>query len=147
MQTQRHDLLRRPVTAYRSGKGRVRLRGQRHLEGTPSVKLTRPRSDGHKIMVMPGRKTAVRSARRSRRAYNGKSVAAAEFKVRCLELIDRVRETGTELVVTKHGKPVAKVVPFRVVPRIRSFGSMKGTVLGYDRPFDPIDDEWDINRD
>ena len=40
------------------------------------------------------------------------SVAAAEFKAKCLELMDRVRETGTEYVVTKHGVPVAKLVPY-----------------------------------
>jgi len=34
-------------------------------------------------------------------------VAAADFKATCLELMDRVRETGVEYVVTKHGKPVA----------------------------------------
>ena len=33
-------------------------------------------------------------------------------------------------------------------PRTRPFfGSMKGTVLKYDRPFDPIDGDYDINRD
>jgi len=58
-----------------------------------------------------------------------------------------VRETGAEYVITKHGKPVAKLVPYRE-PKPKSwFGSMKGTVLGYDRPFDPIDGEWDVNRD
>ena len=40
------------------------------------------------------------------------SVPAAEFKATCLELMDRVRETGVEYVVTKHGKPVAKLIPF-----------------------------------
>lgn len=38
-------------------------------------------------------------------------VGAAEFKARCLELFDRVRDQGAEYVVTKHGKPVARVVP------------------------------------
>ena len=33
------------------------------------------------------------------------------FKATCLELMDRVRETGTEYVVTKHGKPVARILP------------------------------------
>lgn len=74
------------------------------------------------------------------------TVAAADFKATCLELMDRVRETGQEYVVTKHGKPVAKLVPY-VAPKPRKvFGSMKGTVLKYERPFDPIDDEWDINK-
>ena len=74
------------------------------------------------------------------------TVAAADFKATCLELMDRVRETGVEYVVTKHGKPVAKLVPY-VAPKPRKiFGCMKGTVLKYDRPFDPIDAEWDINK-
>lgn len=39
------------------------------------------------------------------------TVGAAEFKARCLELLDRVEEEGAEYVVTKHGRPVARVVP------------------------------------
>lgn len=38
-------------------------------------------------------------------------IAASEFKARCLRLLDVVAETGVEYVVTKHGEPVAKVVP------------------------------------
>jgi prevent-host-death family protein len=81
---------------------------------------------------------------KSRRRPSGR-VAAADFKARCLELMDRVRETGAEYVVTKHGKPVAKLVPYAEPTRKAFFGSMKGTVLKYDRPFDPIDGDYDIN--
>jgi prevent-host-death family protein len=74
------------------------------------------------------------------------TVAAADFKATCLELMDRVRETGQEYVVTKHGKPVAKLVPYVAPKPRRVLGSMKGTVLKYERPFDPIDAEWDIDK-
>ena len=74
-------------------------------------------------------------------------VAAADFKATCLELMDRVRETRTEYVVTKHGKPVAKLVPYTETTQKPFVGSMKGTVLHYERPLDPLDDEWDINRE
>ena len=74
------------------------------------------------------------------------SVAAAEFKATCLELMDRVRETGVEYIVTKHGKPVAKLVPYVESKPRKIFGCLKGTVLKYDRPFDPIDGEYDIDR-
>lgn len=85
------------------------------------------------------------SQRRSSGA--GTSVGAAEFKARCLELMDRVQETGAEYVVTKHGRPVAKLVPYRGPAKSASmFGSLKGTVLAYERPFDPIDGEYDIDR-
>jgi prevent-host-death family protein len=82
--------------------------------------------------------------KRSRRPQNG--VAVAEFKARCLELFNRVREAGAEYVITKHGRPVARVVPYRESAPARLFGSMRGTVLGYDRPFDPIDGVYDINK-
>jgi prevent-host-death family protein len=38
-----------------------------------------------------------------------KSVAAAKFKEQCLALLDTVGPEG--IVITKHGKPVAKLIP------------------------------------
>jgi prevent-host-death family protein len=40
-----------------------------------------------------------------------KKIAAAEFKARCLALMDDVRSTREPLMITKRGKPVAKFVP------------------------------------
>ncbi len=76
----------------------------------------------------------------------GSYVAAATFKTTCLELLNRVRETGADYIVTKHGTPVARVVPYRVDKRTGLFfGAMKGSVIRYDGPFDPIDGHYDIN--
>jgi len=74
-------------------------------------------------------------------------IAAAEFKARCLELMDRVRETGAEYIVTKHGRPVARLVPVRERERETLFGALRGTVLEYERPFDPVEGDYDVNRD
>ena len=52
-----------------------------------------------------------------------------------------------EYIVTKHGEPVAKLVPYTAPGRKPLFGSMRGSVLKYERPFDPVDGEWDVNRD
>lgn len=38
-----------------------------------------------------------------------KKVAAAKFKEQCLSILDRLEPDG--IVITKHGKPVAKVLP------------------------------------
>lgn len=38
-------------------------------------------------------------------------MSASQFKAQCLSLLDRVAETGVPLVVTKRGKPVARLVP------------------------------------
>jgi len=92
----------------------------------------------------PGRKKTKPSvARESGASY----VAAAEFKATCLELMDKVKATGSEYVITKHGKPVAKLVPCAPAKKKSFIGSMKGTVLKYDRPFDPVDGEYDIHRE
>ena len=40
-----------------------------------------------------------------------KKIPASEFKARCLALMDDVCATGESIVITKHGKPVVKLVP------------------------------------
>lgn len=108
--------------------------------------LTAP-ANGHKILVIMARRRVAGSRPRRTGAGAAAGIGAAEFKARCLELMDRVRETREEYVITKHGKPVAKLVPYDAPTRSRSFfGSMRGTVLRYDRPFDPVDGEWTPER-
>jgi prevent-host-death family protein len=98
-------------------------------------------------MVMKGSWSSAAKRRKAPGGTGRDVVAAAEFKATCLELMDRVRETGAEYIITKHGVAVARLVPYVEPQRQSFFGSMKGTVLKFDRPFDPIDDEYDINRD
>ena len=40
-----------------------------------------------------------------------RSIPAGTFKSTCLALLDEVAETGEEIIVTKRGKPVARLVP------------------------------------
>ncbi|MFZ0138792.1 MAG: type II toxin-antitoxin system Phd/YefM family antitoxin [Candidatus Sulfotelmatobacter sp.] len=40
-----------------------------------------------------------------------KQIPAGEFKARCLAIMDQVLQSGEPIVVTKHGKPVVKLVP------------------------------------
>lgn len=39
-----------------------------------------------------------------------KTISATEFKAKCLQLIDSVQSTGEELVISKRGRPVARVI-------------------------------------
>jgi prevent-host-death family protein len=52
-------------------------------------------------------------------------ISATEFKAQCLSVMDKVANTGQPVIVTKHGKPVVKVVPAEKQIDER-FGSMKG---------------------
>jgi len=44
-------------------------------------------------------------------SYREREITATQFKARCLRLLDEVAESGEALVVTKHGRPVARVEP------------------------------------
>jgi prevent-host-death family protein len=48
-----------------------------------------------------------------------RTISASRFKARCLSLLDEVAASGETLVVTKHGKPVAHVVPAGPPPSLR----------------------------
>ncbi len=55
-------------------------------------------------------------------------ISASEFKAKCLQLLDQVAERQATIVVTKHGKPVARLVPISdVVPPLG--GSGAGTAV------------------
>ena len=55
------------------------------------------------------------------------TVPAAKFKANCLALMDKVNETGEFVLITKHGKPVAKLVPAERERR-NMWGDLAGTV-------------------
>ena len=54
-------------------------------------------------------------------------IPAAVFKAECLRLMDEVARTGEPVVITKHGRPVAQLVPIPAEPR-SLFGYMKETL-------------------
>lgn len=54
-----------------------------------------------------------------------KTVPAAKFKEQCLALLDRVDRDG--ILITKHGKPVAKLVPVHT-DNANLIGSLKGKI-------------------
>jgi prevent-host-death family protein len=55
-----------------------------------------------------------------------KSIAAGKFKNVCLKTLDDVAATKTSVVITKRGRPVAKLVPY-VAPAKRT--GLAGSVL------------------
>jgi prevent-host-death family protein len=56
-----------------------------------------------------------------------KTMPAGEFKARCLKVMDEVQTTRQPIVITKKGRPVAKLVPADGQPR-DIFGCMKGEI-------------------
>jgi len=59
-----------------------------------------------------------------------RKIPAGQFKAQCLALLDDVRDSHTEIIVTKRGKPVARLVPIEEEkPYKSSFGRQKGSVI------------------
>ena len=60
-----------------------------------------------------------------------KKMAAGSFKAKCLALMDEVQSKHETIVITKRGKPVAKLVPISTAKdEIYSFLDGKGTIKG-----------------
>lgn len=71
-----------------------------------------------------------------------KTIAAGEFKARCLQVMEDVRTKRTPVLITKRGKPLAKLVPPDDQPR-DVFGRLAGKIeiLGdIVSPITPIED-------
>ncbi len=70
------------------------------------------------------------------------SMAAGEFKARCLALLDEVAATGRPLVITKRGKPVAQLAP---LPEDRP-PSLIGSVLWEKDIVSPTGEVWEAEE-
>lgn len=71
-------------------------------------------------------------------------INATEFKAKCLELLDRVGQTGEVITVTKRGKVVAELrAPYGVETRPAGPGFAKGQVQIVGDIMEPIDVEWE----
>jgi prevent-host-death family protein len=69
-------------------------------------------------------------------------ISASQFKARCLALLDEVASGGGELVVTKRGKPVARVVP------ADERASLRGSVtylVSDDELIAPLGEAWEAD--
>lgn len=75
-----------------------------------------------------------------------RTIAASEFKARCLEIMDEVERTGVEVTITKHRKAVARLVPAR--SRTNGFAAgMQGLISYMGDVISPIDVEWTADED
>ena len=71
------------------------------------------------------------------------TIQASEFKAKCLALMDQVARSGESLVITKNGKPVAELKPYRPPRAASIIGLHKGQGKIFGDIISPIDVEWD----
>jgi len=71
------------------------------------------------------------------------SVSKSQFKPKSLEYFRHIEQTGEELVITDHGRPVLKVVPYVDDPEL-AFRGLRDSVLKFDNPLEPVGaEDWE----
>jgi prevent-host-death family protein len=70
-----------------------------------------------------------------------RNVPAGEFKAHCLGLLDQVARTGEILIVTKRGRPVAKICPLEQSEP----GSLRNSVKYHEDIMEPLEEKWDAD--
>lgn len=85
-------------------------------------------------------------SRGGKRLEADETMAVSEFKARCLEVLERVRQRGKEVVVTKRGEPIARVVPMRrgaagLRGSMRDAFLIRGDIVSLD-----WSEEWEASR-
>lgn len=73
------------------------------------------------------------------------TMKASEFKARCLKLMDEVQNTGDEIVITKHGKPISKLVPYRIMATTL-LGLHKDKITSLDKEIFSTGESWEAER-
>ena len=73
-----------------------------------------------------------------------RTIKASEFKAKCLKLIDEVADRGYEIVITKNGRPISRLVPYREKPK-SLFGIDRGRIEILGDIIEPVDVEWEAN--
>jgi prevent-host-death family protein len=75
------------------------------------------------------------------------SYSISEFKAKCLQLLTDVAGNNRSITVTKRGKALAEVVPFRERRPKSVFGILQGSVTYHGDIVAPILEEWDADEE
>lgn len=73
------------------------------------------------------------------------AIPAGEFKAKCLHIMDEVNQSRQSVIITKRGKPVAKLIPFEE-KKISLFGKLKGSMTLLTDITQPIDGAWNADE-
>ena len=75
-----------------------------------------------------------------------RTIKASEFKAKCLKLMDEIADSGAEIVITKNGRPISRLVPFRRKPK-SLFGIDRGRLEILGDIDEPLDVGWEAVAD
>ena len=68
-------------------------------------------------------------------------VKASEFKAKCLQLMDEVAASGEEIIITKRGRPVSRLAPYREKSKLE-FGRNRDNIRSQGDIVEPMPADW-----
>lgn len=74
-----------------------------------------------------------------------KTVPAGKFKSECLKIMDDVKSSGQEIVITKRNIPIVRMTPYTETKSLL-FGALQGSVKIEGDIIAPIDEDWDAHH-
>lgn len=74
------------------------------------------------------------------------TISATEFKQKCLAIMDEVAAEGNEIVITKRGKAICRLVPLKNHPEEKRFGWMKGSISILSDLTKSLEEHWDADE-
>ena len=77
-----------------------------------------------------------------RNAEKVRTITAAEFEAKCLDLMDEVAGSGATLIITRDGCPVSCLVPYREM-RAAPFGRDRNIIRIHGDIVGPLEGEWE----
>lgn len=75
-----------------------------------------------------------------------RTIKASEFKAKCLKLMDEVADRGVEIVITKNGRPVSRLVPYHK-EKSSMFGRDRDRIRILGDVISPLEVDWDEERE
>lgn len=74
-------------------------------------------------------------------------ISVEQFQTKYLKLMDDLQKYHSEIIITKFGKPIAKLIPtVDDQAEVSLFGYMKDSVLIHEDILEPIGEKWEVDE-
>jgi antitoxin (DNA-binding transcriptional repressor) of toxin-antitoxin stability system len=71
-------------------------------------------------------------------------ISKSQFKPKALKYFREIQESGQELIITDHAKPVLKISPIKEEPKV-VLKELRNSVLFYEHPLEPVaENDWEV---
>lgn len=72
------------------------------------------------------------------------TMGVSQFKSHALKILDQVAKTQETIIITKRGKPLAQIIPYRTSPSKHLPGKLSDALVFENDILSPLDDQmWD----